>query len=110
MTDISHARPAVRDLTKLLRTRRTYGRPCYIKRNTRHAALIVPHLRDGVTGPYSWLRTFHRATIDDALQQGFVILGGLGPVPEHDAALGAWYGDMGHQGRTIALPLRGGAR
>lgn len=110
MPDISPARPPVRDLAELLRIHRTYGRPCYIKRNSRYAALIVPHLTTGSTGPYMWWRTFQRIIFDDAVQRGLFVLGGLGPVPEIDAASGAWYGDMGHHGRTIALPLRGGAR
>lgn len=101
---LKHERPAVRELVKLLGFRSSFGRPCYIKRNTVHAALIVPHLRNGPEGPYSYLRTFHRATVHEAAAGGFVVLGlDLVDVPEFEDATGHWCAEPGHKGRTISL-------
>ena len=105
MSDLKYARPVIRDLVKRLQFRATYGRPCYIKRDTTYAALIVPHLSNGPTGPYSWLKTYQRATVHEAVVLGYVILGpNLVDVPEHDGAVGAWYRDPEHMGRTIVVP------
>lgn len=105
MTDPKHARPAIRDLIERLTFRATYGRPSYIKRNTVHAALITPHLTDSPDGPYSWLKTYKRSTIREAVTLGYVILGAdLIDVPEHAGAAGAWYRNPDHKGRTIVVP------
>ncbi|MFE9850262.1 hypothetical protein ACFYPN_15830 [Streptomyces sp. NPDC005576] len=97
-------RPAVRDLINLLAFRSSFGRPCYIKRNSRHAALIVPELRDGADGPYAHLKTFDRATIHEALVLGAVALGpDLVDVPSFAGNRSHWAFEPAHQGRTIKL-------
>ncbi|MEV6854791.1 hypothetical protein AB0M89_13390 [Streptomyces microflavus] len=97
-------RPAVRDLLNLLRFRSTFGRPCYVKRNTRHAALIVPELRDGADGPYAHLKTFDRATVHEAVVLGAVTLGPtLVDVPAFSGNRNHWAYEIAHQGRTIQL-------
>lgn len=102
-------RSAIQELIDLLRFRSTFGRPCYIKRDTRHAALIVPELRNGADGPYAHLRTFQRTTIDEAIDRGFVTLGpALVDVPACSGNRNHWATDIGHMGRTIQLA--GGAR
>ena len=96
-------RRPIRDLVQLLGFRATYGRPCYIKRNTVHAALIVPTLTNGPTGSYSYLKTFQRATIHEAAVLGFVTLGAeLVDVPEF-GAVSHWSTEPALQGRTISL-------
>lgn len=98
----SHARPAIRELVRLLQFRASFGRPCYVKRIEHFAALIVPHLTDGPDGPYSYLRMFRRTTIDEAVFLGYVTLGDrLVDVPEF--AANHWSAHPGHKGRTIAL-------
>ena len=105
MTNLKHARRPIRDLVRQLEFRASMGRPCYLKRNTVHAALIVPMLRNGAEGPYSYARTFQRATIDEAIVLGFVVLGPqLVTVPEFAIAGTHWLADPGHKGRTISLP------
>ncbi|MEU1088892.1 hypothetical protein ABZ401_19010 [Streptomyces sp. NPDC005892] len=95
-------RPAVRDLVNLLRFRASFDRPCYIKRNSRHAALIVPELRDGADGPYAHLKTFDRATIHEALVLGAVALGpDLVDVPSFAGNHNHWAFEPAHQGHTI---------
>lgn len=105
VAELKHARPVIRDLVKTLRFRSSYGRPIYIKQTQTYAALIVPHLTDGADGPYSWLKTYQRTTIHEAVVLGYVVLGpDLVEVPEHAGAVGAWYRDPALLGRTIALP------
>lgn len=107
--DLKAARPVIRELVDLLQFRGTFGRPCYVKHSSTHAALIVPHLTDGADGPYSWARTFRRDTIHEARLLGYITLGpDLGPVPDHAGAHGAWYRSPDHYGRTIthATPAR----
>jgi hypothetical protein len=100
----SHYRPAVQDLIDLLRFRSSFGRPCFIKRNTRHAALIVPELRSGTDGPYAHLKTFDRATVHEAIVLGAVTLGpDLVDVPAFSGNRNHWAFDTGHKGRTIQL-------
>ncbi|WP_327335925.1 hypothetical protein OG384_04620 [Streptomyces sp. NBC_01324] len=97
-------RPAVRDLINLLRFRSTFGRPCYIKRNRQHAALIVPELRNGADGPYAHLKTFDRATVHEAVALGAVTLGrDLVNVPAFSGNRNHWAYESAHQGRTIQL-------
>lgn len=67
---------AVRDLVKILQFRATFGRPTYVKFGPGDtAALIVPSLRDGETGPYEYLRTFTRTTVTRAQVAGLVSVG-----------------------------------
>lgn len=109
MTDPKYARRPIRQLVKQLEFRSTFGRPCYLKRNTVHAALIVPMLRTGAEGPYSYVQTFQRATIHEAIVLGFVALGpDLGSVPEFAVASTHWSASPDLWGRTIAL--RGGGQ
>lgn len=109
MSDIKHARPPIRDLVRQLEFRGSVGRPCYVKRNTVDAALIVPILRNGADGPYSYWRTFRRATIHEAIVLGFVTLGpDLVDLPEFAVASTHWSADTGLMGRTISLA--GGSR
>jgi hypothetical protein len=97
-------RPAIRKLMADLEYRSAFGRPCYIKRNTRHAALIVPELRSGADGPYAHLKTFDRATVHEAVVLGAVTLGpDLVDVPSFSGNRNHWAFDNGHQGRTIQL-------
>jgi hypothetical protein len=104
MTKPALYRPAVRNLIKLLAFRSTFGRPCYIKRNQRHAALIVPELRDGTNGPYAHLKTFDRATVHEAVELGAVTLGpDLVDVPTFSGNRNHWAFESAHQGRTIQL-------
>jgi hypothetical protein len=104
MTKFSTYRPAVRVLIKHLQYRGSFGRPCYIKRNTRHAALIVPELRSGANGPYAHLKTFDRATVHEAVVLGAVTLGpDLVDVPSFSGNRNHWAFDSSHQGRTIQL-------
>lgn len=102
MPKTSTYRPAVRDLISVLRFRSSFGRPCYIKRNQRHAALIVPELRNGAEGPYAHLKTFDRATVHEALVLGAITLGSdLVDVPAFSGNRNHWAFDTGHKGRTI---------
>lgn len=104
MTDLKHARKPIRDLVRQIEFRSTFGRPCYLKRNTRHAALIVPMLRNGADGPYSYVQTFQRATVEEAITLGYVVLGpDLGKVPEFAVASTHWCAEPNLWGRTIAL-------
>ncbi|MEU8902130.1 hypothetical protein [Streptomyces mirabilis] len=104
MTKKSTYRPAIRKLLADLEYRSTFGRPCYIKRTTRHAALIVPELRAGADGPYAHLKTFDRATVHEAVALGAVVLGpDLVDVPAFSGNRNHWAFDGGHQGRTIQL-------
>ncbi|MEU1433979.1 hypothetical protein ABZ438_07760 [Streptomyces sp. NPDC005786] len=97
-------RPAVRELINLLRFRSSFGRPCYIKRNRQHAALIVPELRNGAEGPYAHLKTFDRATVHEAVVLGAVTLGpDLVDVPAFSGNRNHWAFEIAHQGRTIQL-------
>jgi hypothetical protein len=97
-------RPAIRRLLADLEYRSGFGRSCYIKRNTRHAALIVPELRSGAEGPYAHLKTFDRATVREAVVLGAVTLGpDLVDVPSFSGNRNHWAFDSGHQGRTIQL-------
>lgn len=97
-------RPAIQDLIKHLEYRGSFGRPCYIKRDTRHAALIVPELRNGADGPYAHLKTFQRTTVDEAIERGFVTLGpSLVDVPACSGNRNHFATDIGHMGRTIQL-------
>lgn len=97
-------RPAVQELIDLLQFRSSFGRPCYIKRTQRYAALIVPELRNGTDGPYAHARTFQRTTVDEAINRDFVTLGPvLGPVPACSGDRNHWATDIGHTGRTIQL-------
>ncbi|MYX67305.1 hypothetical protein K388_05036 [Streptomyces sp. KhCrAH-43] len=97
-------RPAVRNLINLLRYRSSFGRPCYIKRNQQHAALIVPELRNGAEGPYAHLKTFDRATVHEAVVLGAVTLGpGLVDVPTFSGNRNHWAFEAAHQGRIIQL-------
>lgn len=107
MSKTSTYRPAVRNLIKHLQYRGSFGRPCYIKRTTRHAALIVPELRNGADGPYAHLKTFDRATVHEAVVLGAVALGpDLVDVPACSGNRNHWATDIGHQGRTIRLTER----
>jgi hypothetical protein len=109
VTGLKHARRPIRQLVKQLEFRSTFGRPCYLKRNTVHAALIVPMLRAGADGPYSYVQTFQRATIHEAIVLGFVVLGpALVDVPEFAGPSTHWSTSPGLMGRTISLT--GGAR
>lgn len=102
-------RPAIQELIDQLRYSSTFGRPCYIKRDSRYAALIVPELSSGAEGPYAHARTFQRTTLDEAINRGFVALGSVrGPVPACSGDRNHWATDIGHPGRTIELV--GGAR
>ena len=102
MSGLKHARRPIRDLVRQLEYRSTFGRPCYVKRNTVHAALIVPSLRSGADGPYEYWRTFQRATVDEALVLRFVVLGdALVDVPEFPIAGTHWVAEPAHKGRTI---------
>lgn len=104
MAKTSTYRPAVQELLNLLRFRSSFGRPCYIKRNQRHAALIVPELRNGADGPYAHLKTFDRATVHEAVVLGAVTLGpDLVDVPAFSGNRNHWAYDTAHQGRTIQL-------
>lgn len=96
---------AVDDLVKILAFRATMGRPCYIKFANTDAALIVPHLTDGAEGPYSYLRTFRRFTVDLAVDRGLVV---LGPDRVEVPPIGGthWSAQAGLKGRTIALAHR----
>ncbi|MCX5138364.1 hypothetical protein [Streptomyces sp. NBC_00338] len=95
-------RPAVRNLISVLRFRSSFGRPCYIKRNRQHAALIVPELRNGAEGPYAHLKTFDRATVHEAVVLGAVTLGpDLVDVPAFSGNRNHWAYEVAHQGRTI---------
>ncbi|MGQ4353230.1 hypothetical protein [Streptomyces drozdowiczii] len=97
-------RPAVRNLISLLQFRASFGRPCYIKRNRQHAALIVPELRNGAEGPYAHLKTFDRATVHEAVVLGAVALGPeLVDVPAFNGNRNHWAYEAAHQGRTIQL-------
>lgn len=103
VADLKHARRPIRDLVQILRFRASYGRPCYIKRNTVHAALIVPTLTGGPDGPYSYLKTYQRGTIHEAVVLGFVTLGAeLVDVPEF-GAVSHWSTEPALKGRTISL-------
>lgn len=103
MADLKHARRPIRDLVHILRFRASYGRPCYLKRNTIHAALIVPTLTGGPDGPHSYLKTFQWSTIHEAVVLGFVTLGAeLVNVPEF-GAVSHWSTEPALKGRTIAL-------
>jgi hypothetical protein len=109
MPDLKHARRPIRDLVKILEFRATFGRPCYVKRNHQYAALIVPQYTDGPNGSYAYLKTYQRATVDEAVILGYVVLGDrLVDVPEFAIAGTHWTAEPAHQGRTIALP--GGAQ
>lgn len=100
-------RPAVQELINLLRFRASFGRPCYIKRNQRHAALIVPELRAALVGPYAHLKKFDRATVREAVVLGAVALGpDLVDVPPFSGNRNHWAYDTAHQGRTIRLTER----
>lgn len=100
----SHYRPAIRRLLADLEYRSAFGRPCFIKRTTRHAALIVPELRSGTDGPYAHLKTFDRATVHEAVVLGAVVLGpDLVEVPAFSGNRNHWAFDSGHTGRTIQL-------
>lgn len=102
-------RPAVQELIDLLRFRSSFGRPCYIKRTGRYAALIVPELRSGADGPYAHLKTFNRDTVREAEGLGAVVIGAdLVDVPACSGNRSHWATDIGHMGRTIQLA--GGAR
>lgn len=108
MTGLKAARRPIRELAHILEYRTSFGRPCYVKRNTLYAALIVPMLRSGADGPYSYIRTFQRATLHEAQVLGFVVLGEqLVDVPAFEIAGTHWCAEPAHQGRTIAL--KGGA-
>lgn len=109
MSDLKHARPPIRDLVRQLEFRSTFGRPCFLKRNTVHAALIVPMLRDGENGPYSYMKTYQRATVQEAIDLGYVMLGpSLGQVPEFAVDATHWSASPDLFGRTISL--RGGGQ
>ena len=101
MPDLKHARPAIRQLVRLLNFRAGYGRPSYIKWTEHQAALIVPHLSDGPEGPYSYLRGFQRSTVKEAAFLGYVKLGARGPVPAFAAPTDHWSAHPDHLGRTI---------
>lgn len=104
MPDLKDVRQPIRDLVRHLEYRSTFGRPIYIKRNTQYAALIVPQLRNGVDGPYSYLKTYQRATVHEAITLGFVRLGSeLMDIPEFAGVGKHWCTDPGLMGRTIAL-------
>lgn len=104
MNGLKYARRPIRDLVRQLEYRSTFGRPVYLKRNTRHAAVIVPSLRNGVDGPYEYWRTFDRATIDEAVVLRFVVLGdALVDVPRFAVAGTHWVAEPAHKGRTIRL-------
>lgn len=108
MPDLKDVRQPIRDLVRHLEYRSTFGRPIYIKRNTQYAALIVPQLRNGADGPYSYLKTYQRATVHEAIKLGFVRLGDdLVDVPGFAVASTHWCAQPTHKGRTIAL--KGGA-
>ncbi len=103
------ARPAITKLTRHLAFRETFGRPCYIKWTRTHAALIVPHLRDGADGPYSYIQGLYRLTVEEAVALGLVSLGrDRVTVPNYSAGGRLWANVPEHEGRTIAL--RGEAR
>ncbi|MFE7972960.1 hypothetical protein [Streptomyces shenzhenensis] len=105
MPDLKHARRPIRDLVSHLEYRATFGRPVYVKRNQQYAALIVPELRNGAEGPYGYLKTYQRATVDEAVVLGYVVLGDqLVDVPGFSVAGRHWCTERAHQGRTIALP------
>ena len=109
MAKTSTYRPAVRDLLMRLEYRSSFGRPCYIKRTGRYAALIVPELRSGADGPYAHLKTFNRDTVREAEGLGAVVIGAdLVDVPACSGNRSHWATDIGHMGRTIQLA--GGAR
>ncbi len=104
VADQIRTRPAVRELTQLLKFRSSFGRPCYVKRNKNMIALIVPHLRDGADEPYAFLRCFTRATLHDAIDHGHVVLGDeLADVPAFEGPVMHWAAEPAHQGRTISL-------
>lgn len=104
MSGLKLARRPIRDLVRQLEYRSTFGRPCYVKRNTAHAALIVPSLRSGADGPYEYWRTFQRATVHEAMVLRFVVLGdALGDVPEFSGPSSHWSMSSGHMGRTIRI-------
>lgn len=97
-------RPVIKELMRLLAFRQTYGRPCFVKWTRTHAALIVPHLTNGPDGPYSYLRGFHRSTIEEASLCGFITLGSTRViVPNYASGPGIWANTPEHEGRTIAL-------
>lgn len=105
MSGLKYARRPIRDLVRQLEYRSTFGRPCYVKRNTVHAAIIVPSLRNGADGPYEYWRTFQRATVHEAIVLGLVVLGdALGDVPEFSGPASHWSMSSGHMGRTIRFP------
>lgn len=109
MSDLSQARRPIRDLVRQLEFRSTFGRPCYLKRNTVHAALIVPMLRSGADGPYSYMKTYQRSTIHEAIVLGYITLGpDLGKVPEFAGPSTHWSASPDLFGRTITV--RGGSR
>ncbi|MGW4505758.1 hypothetical protein ACWENO_14070 [Streptomyces sp. NPDC004436] len=103
MPDLKHARPAIRQLVRILNFRATFGRPSYIKWTEHQVALIVPHLTNGPDGPYSYLRGFQRATVREAVLLGYVRLGERGQVPAFaDVSNHQWWAaHPDHSGRTI---------
>lgn len=101
---LKQARRPIRDLVRHLEYRSSFGRPVYVKRNTQHAALIVPQLRNGADGPYAYLKTYQRATVHEAIALGFVRLGAdLVDLPEFSGPGSHWCADRGLMGRTIHL-------
>jgi hypothetical protein len=103
MTDTQIVPPAVQNLLTLIKFRASYGRPCYLKRNSTNAALIVPSLSTGPDGPYEYLRTFRRTTTDEAIRLGLTELGPqLVDVPLTGTGT-HWVFEPAHKGRTIAL-------
>lgn len=104
--DTTQLRPAVRELLNLIRFRSTCGRPCYIKLANAYAALIVPHLTDGPDGPYSYLRTFRRATLNEAVELGLVRVG-VDRVDVPPIGGKHWSAQPEMRGRTIALTQAG---
>ncbi|MFD9630133.1 hypothetical protein [Streptomyces violascens] len=109
MTGTRKLRPAVRDLIGSLEFRTpeaAQGRPCYLMRTRHDAGLVVPVL----SASYDFLRAFRRATVDEAVKLGLIVLGPeLRDMPPYSYGGNRWgYQACGLKGRTIALV--GGAK
>ena len=105
MSDLAVFRRPVRNLARLVAAREGAHSPCWLIRTHDNCALIVPSL----TARMEYLRTFKRATVDEAEVLGLIVLGGrMEDVPPFTGAP-RWLVDLGaSMGRTVSV--RGGVR
>jgi len=105
VSDLTIYRRPVRNLTRLIAFRQGMHSPCWLVRTHDNCALIVPSL----TARMEYLRTFKRATVDEAEVMGLIVLGGkLEDVPPFTGCP-RWLTEMGaSMGRTVSV--RGGVR